>query len=396
MLNQALRGVRVLDFSQLAAGPFCSVWLSQLGADVIKVEPPGGDLGRTLGPAWVGGDSALFHSLNHDKKGVCIDLKHAEGVALARSLVAQADVLLESMRPGVMSRLGLGFEELRKDHPRLVYCSISAYGQAGPYAQHAGVDGILQADSGLMSIIGVPGAQPCKVQTPIVDMVTGQIACTAIVAKLLQRARDGEGGHLDVNLLNSALSLQLPSLTSYLVDGQLPERIGSAAPYSAPNEAFETSDGWVMVAAYMSGRWERLCEAIGCPELRSDERLATSASLTAHRPLMRERLGAVFRTRSTAEWIERLRAADILCAKVAGYDDVVAHPQVHANHMLTQVDIPGHGAIRIPGFPVNSVQENDTARASAPRLGEHTREVLASHGVRGDTIDRLIASGVAA
>ncbi len=396
MLNDALRGLRVLDLSQVAAGPLCSMWLAQLGAEVIKVEPPGGDLGRSLGPAWVGGDSALFHALNCDKKGVCLDLKSPEGVALARSLVAGADVLLESMRPGVMDRLGLGYEDLRSAHPGLVYCSISAYGQSGPYAQHAGVDGILQADSGLMGLIGVPGAEPCKVQAPVVDMVTGQIACTAIVAKLLQRARDGQGGHLDVNLLNSALSLQLTSLASYLRDRRLPDRIGSAAPYSAPNEAFETSDGWLMVAAYMAGRWERLCQAVDCPDLQRDELFASSASRTANRTRLRERLNAVFRTRSTAEWIERLRAADILCAKVAAYDDVVAHPQVRSNRMLTQVEVAGQGAIGLPGFPVNSAQENERVRAAAPRLGEHTREVLAAHGVGASTIERLIAEGVAA
>lgn len=395
MLADSLRGVRVIDFSQIAAGPVCSMSLAQLGADVVKVEPPGGDLGRSLGPAWVGSDSAFFHALNRDKKGICLDLKQPDGVAVARALVAQADVLLESMRPGVMTRLGLGYNEMRALNPRLVYCSISAYGQSGPYAQHAGVDGILQADSGLMSIIGVPGAEPCKMQAPVVDVMTGQIACMGILAKLLQRGADGEGGHLDVNLLNSALALQVTSLTSYLRDGQLPDRIGSAAPYSAPNEAFETSDGWIMVAAYMGGRWVRLCEAIGHPELLREDRFASSALRTSHRPLLRERLNAIFRTRSTAEWVEKLRAADILCAKVAGYDDVVAHPQVEANRMLTELHVGGHGSIRVTGFPINSVQENARTSTAAPRLGEHTREVLEQLGLSAESVGRLIERGIA-
>src|SRR5687768_9312036 len=167
MLRNALDGICVLDFSQIAAGPACSMLLADMGARVIKVEPPGGDLGRSLGPGWVGADSALFHAFNRNKQGICLDLKSQEGIAVARRLVAQADVLIESMRPGVMQRLGLGYEKLRADHPRLVYCSISAYGQHGPYSNRPGVDGILQADSGLMSIIGVPGAEPCKVQTPV-------------------------------------------------------------------------------------------------------------------------------------------------------------------------------------------------------------------------------------
>lgn len=395
MLKDSLQGVRVLDFSQMAAGPLCSMLLADLGAEVIKVEPPDGDLARTLGPGWIGDDSALFHAFNRDKRGICLDLKSADGVAVARTLAARADVLLESMRPGVMERLGLGWEQLRQDHPRLVYCSISAYGQTGPYAQRAGVDGILQADSGLMSIIGVPGAEPCKVQTPVVDVITGHIACTAIVAKLLQRARDGQGGHLDVNLLNSAIALQLPSIASYLSDGALPERIGSAAPYSAPNEAFETADGWIMVAAYMSGRWERLCAVLGSAKLLEDERFATSTSRTAHRPQMREALAGAFRQRTTADWLERLQAADILCAKVAGYDDLVRHPQVQANGMLTQVDVPQVGPVTLPGFPINSVQENARPRRAAPRLGQDTREVLRDCGVDAAVIERLLDSGAA-
>lgn len=192
------------------------------------------------------------------------------------------------------------------------------------------MDGILQADSGLMSIIGVPCAEPCKVQTPVVDVITGHIACTAIVSKLLQRARDGQGGHLDVNLLNSAIALQLPSIASYLSDGALPERTGSVAPYSAPNEAFETVDGGIMVAAYMRGRWERLCDVVGRTDFLQGERFATSRSRTAHRPQLREVLDAVFRQRTTDEWLVRLDVADILCARVARYDDLVRHPQVRA------------------------------------------------------------------
>jgi crotonobetainyl-CoA:carnitine CoA-transferase CaiB-like acyl-CoA transferase len=394
MLGDALKGIRVLDFSQIAAGPLCSMLLADLGAQVIKVEPPGGDLGRTLGPAWIGEDSALFHAFNRGKQGICLDLKHVEGVDIARTLAAQADVVLESMRPGVMARLGLGYEQLRQDHPSLVYCSISAYGQAGPYAQRAGVDGILQADSGLMSLIGVPGAEPCKVQTPVVDVITGHIACTAIVTKLLQRARDGEGGHLDVNLLNSAIALQLPSIASYLNDGILPERIGSAAPYSAPNEAFQTSDGWIMVAAYMGDRWKRLCDAIGRDDLVTDTRFATSRARTANRSAMREALNATFRARTTQEWLAILQEADILCAAVAGYDDLVQHPQVTCNHMLTTVDVPHHGPVRLPGFPVNSAEENARPRSPAPTLGQHTRELLGSCAMGEARLDALFSAGV--
>jgi crotonobetainyl-CoA:carnitine CoA-transferase CaiB-like acyl-CoA transferase len=395
MLRNALEGIRVLDFSQIAAGPACSMMLADMGAQVIKVEPPGGDLGRTLGPGWVGEDSALFHAFNRNKQGICLDLKTEEGVAVARRIAATADVLIESMRPGVMERLGLGYEQLLNEHPHLVYCSISAYGQHGPYSQHAGVDGILQADSGLMSIIGVPGAEPCKVQAPVVDVITGHIACTAILAKLMKRGRDRQGGHLDVNLMNSAISLQVPTIASYLSDGVLPVRMGSAAPYSAPNEAFQTRDGWVMVAAYIGNRWEELCQLLGLPELVADARFATSALRTANRPAMRELLGEPFRKESTAFWLQALQAHDILCAKVADYEDLLAHPQFQSNGALATVDVPGHGTLRMPGFPVNSAEENAVPHRPAPSLGQHTEQVLRACGMADAAIDSLKASGAA-
>lgn len=395
MLRNALEGICVLDFSQIAAGPACSMLLADMGAHVIKVEPPGGDLGRSLGPGWVGADSALYHAFNRNKKGICLDLKSEEGIAMALRLVAQADVLIESMRPGVMERLGLGYEQLRADHPRLVYCSISAYGQQGPYSHRPGVDGILQADSGLMSIIGVPGAEPCKVQAPVVDVITGHIACTGVLAKLTQRGRDGEGGHLDVNLMNCAISLQLPSIASYLSDGALPMRIGSAAPYSAPNEAFQTQDGWIMVAAYIGDRWHRLCHVLDCPALIDDERFASSRLRTANRPALRHELGEAFRRHSTAHWLEALLAQDVLCAKVANYEDLMMHPQLRANGTMTSVDVPGHGALRMPGFPINSMEENAMPHRPAPMLGQHTREVLRACAVEDAEIDALIDRGVA-
>ena len=240
MLRNALDGLIVVDFTQIGAGPTCTMLMADMGARVIKVESPEGELGRGLGPAWIGDDAALFHGFNRNKLGVSIDLKSVSGVAVAMRLIAGADVVVESMRPGVMSRLGLGFDQLAEQHPGLIYCSISAYGQSGPYADRAGVDGIVQADSGLMSLIGIEGSEPCKVQAPVVDVMTGYVASMAILAKLAQRARDERGGHLDVNLLNCALALQQSSITSYFADGELPVRAGSAAPYSAPNQAFET------------------------------------------------------------------------------------------------------------------------------------------------------------
>jgi crotonobetainyl-CoA:carnitine CoA-transferase CaiB-like acyl-CoA transferase len=393
MLRNALQGLTVLDFTQIAAGPTCTMLLADMGARVVKIEPPEGELGRTLGPAWVGDDSALYHGFNRGKLGLCLDLKHPQSLAVVQRLVAEADVLIESMRPGVMTRLGLGYEAMAAINPALVYCSISAYGQQGPYADRAGVDGILQADSGLMSLIGTPDAPPCKVQAPVVDVVTGYMASMAILAKLHARHRDGQGGHLDVNLMNSALALQQSSIASYLRDGELPTRIGSAAPYSAPNEAFQTEDGWIMVAAYNGNRWERLCAVLGNPQWAGDPRFISSAQRVVHRAEMQAALTSVFRNQSTAHWLERLREADILCAKVADYSDLLNHPQLAENGMLAAIDHPRHGVLRVPGFPVNSAEAAEVPYRPAPDKGEHSRELLREMGFSEGELAEMLGSG---
>jgi len=389
MLRNALDGLTVVDFTQIGAGPTCTMLLADMGARVMKVESHEGELGRGLGPGWIGDDSAMYHGFNRNKLGIALNLKSPDAVAVARRLIAGADIVVESMRPGVMQRLGLGFDELAAGHPALVYCSISAYGQVGPYADRAGVDGILQADSGLMSLIGIEGAEPCKVQAPIVDVMTGYVAAMAVLAKLTQRSRDGQGGRLDVNLLNCALALQQSSITSYFADGQLPLRVGSAAPYSAPNQAFETRDGWVMIAAYMPERWIRLCELLGVEHLAIDPRFATSPQRVAHRRELVALLTPAFKTRSTDEWLPLLRAADILCSRVASYADVSRHPQVTANGMLAELEHPLHGTIRMPGFPVDSATSNAKPHRAAPACGEHTRQVLCDVGFGDAEITEL-------
>lgn len=389
MLRHALEGVVVVDFTQIAAGPTCTMLLADMGADVIKVEPPEGELGRRLGPGWIGNDSSLFHAVNRNKRGIALDLKNPLGRSAARKLVAQADVLVESMRPGVMSRLGLGFEELCAAHPKLIYCSVSAYGQQGPYAQYAGVDGILQADMGLMSLIGSPNSEPAKVQAPIVDAVTGYLACIGILGKLAQRTRDGQGGHLDVSLMNAAMSLQQSAIGDYLATGKLPSKIASAAPYSAPNEAFETADGWIMVAAYSGNRWNELCDVLGLPELVADERFATSSKRVAHRDAMRQSLTPAFTAHPTDHWLRLLRARDIFCAPVADYEDLMRHPQVSASAMIVSLSHPSMGTIRVPGFPINSIESNAQEHATAPGLGEHTDETLRRFGLSEQEIDAL-------
>jgi crotonobetainyl-CoA:carnitine CoA-transferase CaiB-like acyl-CoA transferase len=392
MFRNILDGVKVVDFTHVGAGPMCTMLLGDMGADILKVEPRGGELGRKLGPGWIGEDCTAYYGFNRNKRSIAIDLKSGRGREIAQKMAADADVVVESLRPGAMRKLGLDYETLKQGHDALIYCSISAYGQQGPYAARPGVDGILQADSGLMSIIGhqnVP--EPCKVQAPVVDVTTGYIAALAVMAKLLERSKGGTGGHIDVNLLNAAMVLQQTSITNYLSEGAVPERMGSAAPYSAPNEAFQTRDGWIMVAAYNGSRWEDLCGVLERPELAADPRFATSSDRVVNRQAMQALLTQSFIEADTAHWLARLMQADILCAKVSDYVDLEQHPQANANGMFTGFEHPVFGAIRTVGFPINSAQSNASPHTLPPACGEHSAQILAEHGYSHDDIEALYA-----
>jgi len=390
-----LDGVTVIDFTQIGAGPTCTMVLADLGARVIKIEPLTGDIGRTLGPAWINGEAALFHAFNRNKESIAIDLKTPEGVAVAHRLMGQADVVVESMRPGVMDRLGVGEKVAKELNEGVIYCSISAYGQFGPYAGRAGVDGIIQADSGLMSLIGTPGSPPVKVQTPVVDIFTGYVAACGVLAGLIAR-RVKAAPALDISLFRSAIALQQASLTSFLVDGEEPEKQGSAAPYSAPNEAFPTSDGWIMVAAYIGDRWKRLCECLDLPSLISDDRFDTSRKRVQNREAMAVELSARFRQKSTQEWQQALSAADILCAPVSTYRNLKVHPQVAAADVLVDIETPGVGRVTMPASAIRFEDESRAVYRPSPSLGGHSRQILARAEFADDEIERLIAAGVVA
>jgi crotonobetainyl-CoA:carnitine CoA-transferase CaiB-like acyl-CoA transferase len=392
-LNRALEGLRVLDFSQVGAGPACGMLLGDLGADVVKVEAPGGDIGRKLGPPWQEGESVVSMSFNRNKRSIVLDLKKPDGVATARRFASRADVVLESFRPGVMDKLGLGYARLSEDHPRLVFCSVSAYGQSGPWRDKPGVDGIIQAVSGLMSLIGEEGARPMKVQTPAADVTTGFLATIAVLAALRERDRSGRGQHLDVSLYNSALMLQQSALASYLSERQKPQRSGSAAPYSAPNEAYPTKDGWIQIGAYHEDRWRKFCEVIGDPALASREAFAINPKRVANRTQLFENISHRLADKTTAEWQVLLEAADIICAPIADYDEVVRSPQLTHNGVIVEMQHPTAGTVRMPGFAVGDREAQSRVHRPPPRIGEHAREVLAEHGFPPSEIDSLIASG---
>ena len=390
----ALDGIRVLDLSQGAAGPICTMHLGDLGAAVVKVEPPGGEWGRALGPPFVGDVAAAFIGMNRNKRSVAVDLKRAGGRDVVARLAAHSDVLVESFRPGVMARFGLDYDTLAPRHPRLVYCAISAFGQDGPWRRRPGVDGIVQGASGLMSVTGDPDGGPVKVGVPAADTTAGFLAAEGVLAALFARERTGRGQRVDVALLDALLAFQTVPLAMYLASGRPPGRTGSAAAYAAPNEAFPTRDGFIMVAAYTRERWAKLCEVLGRRELATDARFSCNEQRVRHRAALRAALIPIFQTRTSAEWVSLLDAADIMCGSIATYPEVVAHAQVRHNNMVVLLEHPRLGRTAVVGSPLRLSRTPTSVRYAAPLPGEHSVEVLLGAGFSVREIAELAAAGI--
>ncbi len=392
-LNDSLKGIRVLDFAQVGAGPICGMQLGDLGAEVTKIEGPAGDLGRKLGPPWQEGESVVSMSFNRNKRSIVIDMKKPESPALVKRMVTQADVVLESFRPGVMDKLHIGYASLSQANPRIVYCSVSAYGQTGPWRDKPGVDGIVQAVSGLMSNIGDADSPPMKVLVPAVDMVTGFLATTAVLAALRERDRTGLGQHLDQSLYNSAVMLQQSAIASYLASGELPVRTGTAAPYSAPNEAYPTKDGWLMVAAYHEDRWKALCEVIGAPELAAHPDFALNPQRVANRGRLMAEMKARLATKTSQEWQALMEAADIICGPIADYDMLMDSPQLAHNGVIVAAHSTAAGTVHMPGLALGDREAQSRVRRGPPAVGEHSCEVLAEFGLSPQEIEALLKTG---
>lgn len=395
MTEGPLSGIRVLDLSQGAAGPVAAMFLGDLGADVIKVEPPGGEWGRGLGPPFLGGTAASFLGMNRNKRGMVVDLKAEGGAEVVARMAAASDVMLESFRPGVAERLHIGYDVVAELNPRLVYASISAFGPEGPWRDRPGVDGIVQAVGGIMSITGTEDAGPVKVGVPAADMVAGIFCSQAIVAALYAREQTGRGQRVELSLLESLLAFQVVPLSMYLASGTPPRRMGSAAPYSAPNEAYPTADGWIQVAAYTPARWPRLCQALGRPELEADPRFATNADRVRNRDDLRRELEPVFRTRTTKEWMVDLEAVDVLCGPILTYPELLAEDHLAHIGALPTYHQPGVGTLRAVTEPARFSETPGGHRRAAPLVpGEDTRQVLADAGFAPEEIDDLIRRGV--
>lgn len=396
-MTAVLAGIEVLDLSQGAAGPTCAMHLGDLGADVIKVEPPEGEWGRRLGPPFVAGAAAAYLGMNRNKRSVAVDLKSDGGSEVVLRLAERCDVALESFRPGVSDRLGIGYEAMAARNPGLVYAAISAFGQEGPWRDLPGVDGVAQAMGGIMSVTGTDDAGPVKVGVPAADMAGGAFMVQAILAALLVKERTGAGQRVDVSLLDALLTFQVVPLSMFLASGQTPQRLGSAAPYAAPNEAYATTDGHVMVAAYTTKRWPALCEVIGKPDLAGDPRFDDNGKRVSARAELNKVLAPIFATRTTAEWIEALEAADVLCGPILAYPELVDSDQVASGGMIVAADHPATGPVRSPRIPARfSHSDGPPARPAPPIAGEHTYEVLIEFGFGKEETNDLIGRGVVA
>jgi len=394
-VSGALQGIRVLDLSQGAAGPTCAMHLGDLGADILKVEPPGGEWGRRLGPPFVEGVAAAFLGMNRNKRSTVIDLKKSGGSEVVLRLAEHCDVALESFRPGVADRLGIGFGAMSARNPRLIYAAISAFGQSGPWRDRPGVDGVAQAMGGIMSVTGTADGPPVKVGVPAADMAGGVYASQAILAALFARERTGVGQRVDVSLLDSLLSFQVVPLSMFLASGLSPERLGSAAPYAAPNEAFPTRDGHVMVAAYTEKRWPALCSALGRPELATDPRFDTNDKRVRGRAELRDVLGPLFAGNTTAEWIRILDDVDVLCGPLLAYPELVDEDHVEQSGSLVTVEHPAIGEIRAPVLPARfSDTAGDVTGPPPPVAGEHSAVILGECGFTEAEISALMDSGV--
>jgi crotonobetainyl-CoA:carnitine CoA-transferase CaiB-like acyl-CoA transferase len=380
--TQPLAGLRVLDCSRVLAGPFCTMLLADLGADVIKVEPPGGDETRAWGPPHAGGEAAFYLSINRNKRSLVLDLKTEAGRALLRRLAADADVLVENFRRGSTAAWGIDYATLRAANPGLVYCTISGYGPVGPLAADPGYDFAVQATSGLMSITGPAEGMPGKLGVAIVDLLTGLFAANAIQGALLGRERSParEGAPIEISLFESALAALINVGQGVLVTGREAGRYGNAHPNIVPYQLFAAADGWLALAVGNDRQWAACAAALGYPAWATDPRFATNPARVAHRAELIAALDEVFADEPVAAWLDRLRAADVPVAPLQTVGEALTSPQAQALGLVQTVPHPTAGPLRVVGSPLRLAGTLPPIRRPPPRLGEHTAAILAALG----------------
>ncbi|HEY4634997.1 MAG TPA: CoA transferase [Rhodospirillales bacterium] len=389
-----LAGLKVIELAHIMAGPVCGLMLADMGADVIKVEKLVGDDSRRFLPPDIRGESAAFMMMNRNKRGVAIDLKNAAGKEVLRRLLKSADVVTENYRSGTMEKLGFDYAALRKINSGLIYCTISGFGQTGPYAGRGGFDLIAQGMSGLMSITGEgPGRPPVKMGAPITDITAGILGAMGVAAAYAHKLKTGEGQMIDTSLFEAGIVHTYWQSAIGLATGIPPGPLGTAHPLNAPYQAFQTKDGWITIGAANQKNWERFLEVLDAPELSRDPRFKESSSRMAHVAELADLLSRIMVARSTEDWLRRLEKAGVPAGPVLNVNEMHADPHTLARGMVVEVDHPRLGAVKTIGLPVKFSGTPGKVARAAPLYGQHTREVLAENGYDGAEIEDLIAAG---
>jgi formyl-CoA transferase len=379
-----LDNIRILDITRALAGPYCTMMLGDLGADVIKVERPGmGDETRGWGPPFVGkpygpypGESAYFIAANRNKRSLTVNIQSAEGQEIVRRLAEISDVLVENYRTGDLDKLGLGYLDLHRLYPKLIYCSVSGYGRTGPYAERPGYDAILQAEGGMMSITGPVEGPPSRAGIPIIDITSGMFAATAILAALRARDMTGEGQLVDISLFDSHVALLTNVASNYLVGGKPPSRLGNAHPNLVPYDAFSARDGWFIVGVANEKQWGLLCDVLARPDMKTDSRFAANRDRVTNREELGAELNRIFSQRDVDDWLADLVKAGLPCGRINSLPEVFSHPQAQARQMTLESEHASAGIVRLPGFPYKFSKTPADILRQPPLLGEHTEEVL--------------------
>ena len=386
-----LEGVTVLDCTQVMAGPFCTMLLADMGADVIKVEKPGGDDSRRMGPPFIHGESAAFLGINRNKRSIVLDLRNELDRTVFRRIAAQADIVAENFRPGAMERLGLGSAQLREEHPELICVSISGFGQTGPYASRPGYDLLAQGMSGMMSVTGYPGSPPVKVSIPLADLSAGLFAANGVLAAYIHRLKTGEGQVIDTSLLESAIALTVWEAAEYWGSGVTPGPKGSAHRLVAPYQAMESADGYFNIGVANQANYERLCATLERPDLLADPRFASNPDRVRHYEALAEEIQRTTRTRPSAEWLAVFERAGVPAGPIYGMDEVFANEHVIARGMTVELEHPTAGVINNLGIPVKLSATPGQVRMPAPTLGQHTESILRQFNIPHDEAAAILS-----
>jgi crotonobetainyl-CoA:carnitine CoA-transferase CaiB-like acyl-CoA transferase len=391
-----LDGMKVIELAHVMAGPVCGLMLADMGANVIKVEKPAGDDTRRAVPPEINGESASYMMVNRNKRGIVLNIKDPRAVAVLKRMLSTADVVIENYRKGTMERLGLGYDDLRRDNPGLIYGEISGFGRTGPYAERGGFDLIAQGMSGLMAITGEgPGRPPVKIGAPVSDITAGILLAMGISAAYARRLQTGEGQKVDTSLFEAAITHTYWQSAIALATGVSPGPMGSAHPLNAPYQAFQTADGWINIGAANQANWERLVLLIGAPELNDDPRFRENTGRMANLEALTETLNTIFRQKTTGEWLKLLEDGGLPAGPVLSIMEMHADPQTRAREMVVATDHPVAGPVETLGLPVKFGETPGGIRCPAPTLGQHTREVLAEHGYDRREVEELLSEGVA-